>query len=306
MKLCKICKGLRNPKELLLYVVQTSHIADKLDDERYLKLICRLRFGKHFDLSSPKTFSEKINWLKLHNRKAIYTTMVDKYSAKQYVASIIGEKYVIPTLGVWDRPEDINWDELPNKFVLKTTHGGGSTGVVVCKDKKTFDIKSASQRLNRSLRGDIYSAFREWPYKNVRKRIIAEKFMSSCSSDCSSDLTDYKFFCFNGKPVYCQVIRNRHTKETIDFYDMEWNHQNFVGLNPTVRNGDEPTVRPRCLEEMIEISKKLSSGIPFLRVDLYDIDGNVFFGEMTFFPASGMGVFTPLKWNKTLGDLITI
>ena len=276
------------------------------NDAFYLRLLYFAEMGKILHLKNPKTFNEKINWLKLYNRKPEYTKMVDKYAVKEYVAKKIGEEYIIPTLGVWDKPEDIDWDSLPNQFVLKTTHGGGGCGVVICKDKSKFDKTSAIIKLKESMASDIYSGFREWPYKDVPKRIIAEKFMAPEKSPAPNDLPDYKFFCFNGEPKYCQVIRDRHTKETIDFYDMDWNHMPFVGLNPVARNGLTPVVRPQKLDEMKDICRKLAKGIPFVRVDLYVIDDKKYFGEITFFPASGIGKFSPEEWNGKLGDLLTL
>jgi hypothetical protein len=272
-------------------------------DKLYLSLLFRCKMGYWIDWKNPKTFSEKLQWLKLYNRKPEYTTMVDKYEVKEYVAKIIGEEYIIPTLGVWDTPVEINWEELPNQFVLKTTHGGGSTGVVICKDKDTLDKKIAIEKLNRSLKSCIYKSYREWPYKNVRRRIIAEQYMEDRESE---DLIDYKFYCFNGEPIYCQVIRDRRSKETIDFYDVDWNHMPFVGLNPIVKNGITQVVKPYNLEDMLSICRRVASQIPFVRVDLYSIQRKVYMGEITFYPASGMGVFTPQEWNCKLGKFISL
>ena len=285
-----------------------------LPDKLYLSLRYRFTMGHWIDWKNPKTFTEKIQWLKIYNRKPEYTTMVDKYAVKQYVADRIGEEYVIPTLGVWNKPEDIDWNSLPNQFVLKTTHGGGGGGVVICKDKSTFDKRAAISKLNESLASDIYSNLREWPYKNVPRRIIAEKFMASQKSAAPKDLPDYKFFCFNGEPKYCQVIRDRHTEETIDFYDMDWKHQEFVGLNPVARNGLTPVARngltpvarPEHLDDMAKICRKLAAEIPFVRVDLYVIDDKEYFGELTFYPASGFGVFTPEEWTKNFGSMLKL
>lgn len=274
-------------------------------DKLYLYLRYYFEMGKKLNLKNPQTFTEKLQWLKLYNRKPEYTTMVDKFAVKEYVAEKIGTEYIIPTLGVWDKVEDIDWESLPNQFVLKTTHGGGSGGVVICKDKATFNRQKACQKLQHSLKSDIYLNYREWPYKDVPKRIIAEKFMmESGPQKVDNDLADYKFYCFNGEPIYCQVIRDRRTKETIDFYDMEWNHMPFVGLNPVVSNGGIPVVRPVYLNNMIDVCRKLSKDIPFARVDLYVIDDKVYFGEITFFPASGIGGFSPNEWNEKLGNLI--
>ena len=279
-----------------------------LPDKTYLQLLYRFKMGHRLDLNHPKTFTEKIQWLKLYNRRPEYTLMVDKYAVKKYVADIIGEKYIIPTLGVWDKPEDIDWDALPNEFVLKTTHGGGSGGVVICKDKKTFDRNKAILTLRDSMNGDIYRSLREWPYKDVKKRVLAEKYMApkDMVNNPIYDLSDYKFFCFNGEPKYCQVIRDRHSKESIDFYDMNWRHQEFVGLNPIASNGINPVPRPLLLDDMICICHKLSENMKFVRIDMYVIDNRIYFGEITFYPASGMGLFNPDKWNEELGNLISL
>ena len=200
-----------------------------LPDKLFLTLRYRCILGHWINWKNPQTFSEKIQWLKIYDRRPEYVKMVDKYSVKKYVSELIGDDYIIPTLGVWDDPESINWDDLPNQFVLKTTHSGGSCGVVVCKDKNNFNKEDAIKKLKTSLdQDDIYTYFREWPYAQVKRCVIAEKFIASNTPH--GDLPDYKFFCFNGEPLYCQVIRDRNEKETIDFYDMEWNHQEFVGL----------------------------------------------------------------------------
>lgn len=275
------------------------------DDATYLKICYRLRVRKRLNLENPQTFSEKIQWLKLYNRRPEYTRMVDKYEVKAYISDIIGEKYVIPTIGIWNVPEEIKWDELPEKFVLKTTHGGGSVGVVICRDKDTFDKNKAIKNLEKSLKQDIYSDLREWPYKNVKKRIIAEPLLEDYGVE-ATDLADFKFYCFDGEPRYCQVIQDRNTNETIDFFDMEWNHQEFVGLNPAAGPAVLCPQKPKRFEEMKSIAKKLSKNEPFVRVDLYEVRGRVYYGETTFYPASGLGVFTPEKYNEILGKMIVL
>lgn len=271
-------------------------------DKLYLSLKYYKNFGRFPNWKNPKTFTEKLQWLKLHNRKAEYTTMVDKYEVKKYVAGIIGERYIIPTLGVWDRAEDIDFDSLPDQFVLKATHDSGR--VVICKDKAKLDKRKAIEDMKLSLQRDFYAVTREWPYKNVKRRIIAEQYMEDKSQ--AGDLADYKFFCFNGEPKYCQVIRDRSTVETIDFYDMEWNLMPFVGLNPVAQNGVTPVVRPENLDNMIRVCKELAKDNPFVRVDLYVINGEEYFGEITFYPASGCGVFTPKEWDTKLGELVNL
>lgn len=271
-----------------------------LPDKWYIMLKFYKNFGHFPNLKDPVTFSEKIQWLKLQNRNPLYTKMVDKYEAKKYVANIIGEEYIIPTLGVWDKAEDIDFDTLPDQFVLKATHDSGR--VIICRDKSTLDRSWAIEEMRQSLKRDFYSVTREWPYKNVPRRIIAEQLLIDETG--TKDIKDYKFFCFNGEPKYCQVIRDRFTEETIDFYDMEWEHQIFVGLNPVARNGKTPVARPKTLETMRQICRKQAKGIPFVRIDLYEVNGKVYFGEITFYPMSGMGTFTPNRWNYILGDLI--
>ena len=223
---------------------------------------------------------------------------------KDYVSSIIGKEYVIPTIGVWDKPEDIEWNKLPNQFVLKTTHGGGSTGVVICRDKNTFNKQKAIDKLNASLKMDIYRLFREWPYKDVKKRIIAEQFIMPL--DGMVDLSDYKWYCFNGEPKFCQVIQNRSSKETIDFFDAEWNHQEFVGLNPKAGQAAVPPIRPAHLGIQVKIASLLSKKLPFSRIDLYEVGDCIYFGEITFFPMSGLGSFRPDDYNDLLGQLIVL
>ena len=296
---------INNPRKLLsVLVVKLNWL---FPDAIYLKIRYYLYFGKRLNLKDPKTFSEKIQWLKLYNKKPEYTMMVDKYAVKEYVKSIIGEKYIIPTLGVWNSFDDIDFDSLPDKFVLKTTNGGGNGGVVICKDKKQFNKNQARKRLVQSLGKSIYSTFREYPYKDVPRRIIAETYMQNADD---SELTDYKFFCFNGVPHYCQVIADRRTCETIDFYDTEWNHQEFIGLLPVgsseIKSATQLVSKPTRYAEMLEIAAKLAKGHSFLRVDLYSINNEIYFGELTFFPASGFGVFNPEKWNEKLGEMIEI
>lgn len=279
-------------------------LARLLPDKLYLSLKFFKEFGRFPHWNNPQTFNEKIQWLKLHDRKPKYTTMVDKYAVKRYVSAKIGGEYIIPTYGVWERPEDIDWDILPNRFVLKTTHGGGSSGVVVCLDKATFDKEDAIRKLNESLRTDLYVVWREWPYKNVPKRIIAEKYIEP--SEGEHDLTDYKWYCFNGNPMFCQVIQNRSTEETIDFFDTRWTHQEFIGLNPYATMAANEPACPSDLEDQIRIATILSENLYFSRIDLYSIAGRTYFGEITFYPNSGMGSFTPLEWNVRIGSLLKL
>lgn len=281
-----------------------EHFGMWLPDKIYLKWMFRLKMGKKLDLRNPQTFSEKLQWLKLYNRRPEYTQMVDKYSVKDYVAKIIGDEYIIPTLGVWDKPEDIDWDSLPEKFVLKTTHGGGSSGVVICRDKSTFDRENAIKRLRFSLKkDDIYRTLKEWPYKNVVKRIIAEKYIEPKPN--TNDLPDYKFFCFNGEPKYCQVISGRGAKMCIDFFDKEWKHQPFHEPRRYPFAAVEPK-KPERFEKMWDLAKELAQDKAFSRIDFYEVGDNVYFGEITFYPTSGFGGFEPSNYDIIIGRLLQL
>lgn len=257
------------------------------------------------DLESPKTFCEKLQWLKLYDRNPKYTTMVDKYEVKKYVAEIIGEEYIIPTLGVWDKPQDIDWNSLPNQFVLKTTHGGGGNGVIICKDKELLDKRAIIKQLESSLDKDLYNEFREWPYKNVPKRIIAEKYLAPEKSPTPNDLPDYKFFCFHGKVKFFKVDFGRFVEHHANYYDTDGNLLPF-GEKSFEPDPTYPIELPNNLRDMIALAEKLSKNEPFLRVDFYNINGKIFFGELTFYPASGFGSFTPNNWNLRIGNMLLL
>lgn len=276
-----------------------------LPDATYLKLLYRFKMGHRLDLKNPQTFTEKLQWLKLYNRKPEYTKMVDKYAVKEYVANIIGEEYIIPTLGVWDKHENIDWDSLPNQFVLKTTHGGGGGGVVICKDKTIFDKASAIAKLKESMASDIYSGLREWPYKDVPRRIIAEKFLAPEKSLAPNDLPDYKFFCFNGKVKFFKVDFGRFVEHHANYYSPEGELLEFgeQGLEP---DPNYPIELPNNLKEMISLAEKLSANEPFLRVDLFNVNGNIYFGELTFYPASGMLPWTTEEADMKIGKYLKL
>lgn len=263
-----------------------------------------IKQGKRLDLKNPKLFTEKIQWLKLHDRNECYHAMVDKVRAKEYVAKIIGEQYIVPTYGVWDSVDEVDFASLPEQFVLKTNTGGGNLNVVICKSKANLNMDVVRKKL--AIKGGRYttrSSGREWPYEGIRKCVFAEAYLQNKDD---AELTDYKFYCFNGEPMYCQVIGNRSTGETIDFYDRDWVRQEFIGLNPDTVHAAKPAAKPENLLEMQDIARKLSVGRPFLRVDLYNVNGKVYFSELTFYPASGYGFFNPLEWDRKLGDLIKL
>lgn len=287
----------------LLFDSLVLHYGQWLSDALYLKLRFRLQTGKHLNLREPKTFSEKLQWLKLHDRRPEYTKMVDKISAKEYVSNIIGQDYIIRLLGVWDNPEDVNWASLPDQFVIKTNHSGGHTGVVICKDKSSFDHTSAIKKLKASLKRDVYHDLREWPYKNVERKVFAEEYIKPNPE--SGDMPDYKFFCFNGEPKYCQVISGRDTNMCIDFFDQEWNHQPFHEPKHYPFASIEPQ-KPKHFEKMWSMAKLLAYGKAFCRIDFYDVNDKVYFGEITFYPTSGMGGFAPEEYDSKIGELIDL
>jgi len=260
-----------------------------------------MRVGYKLNLDNPQTFNEKLQWLKLHNRRPEYTQMVDKVEAKKFVADIIGEDHIIPTLAVYNRVEDIDFDALPDKFVLKCTHDSG--GIVVCKDKSKLDKKAALVKLKRGLSRNYYYQNREWPYKNVKPRIIAEQYMSNGGEE---ELVDYKVHNFNGTPEVILVCRDRYkeTGLTEDFFSRQWEHLDIS--RPDHPQAAKLASRPRELEEMLRLSEMLSKDIPFVRTDFYTIDNKVYFGELTFFPSSGMKSFIPEEWDKTFGDWIKL
>lgn len=271
-----------------------------MSDERYIRMKFRERMGYDLDLDNPRTFNEKLQWLKLHERKPIYTTMVDKYEAKKYVAAIIGEEYIIPTLGVWDTFDEIDFKILPKRFVLKCTHDSGK--VVICKDKEEFDIDKAKKTINKSLKTNFYLTGREWPYKNVKRRIIAEQFMEDSST---SELKDYKLMCFDGK-VKCSFVCSDRFSENglrVTFFDRKWEKMPFERHYPS----SEKTIScPINYETMVKLAEKLSNGIPFVRVDFYEINEKPYFGELTFFPGSGLEEFSPVEWDEIIGSWIDI
>ena len=252
-------------------------------DRIYLKLLYRLKLGRKLDLKNPKRFTEKLQWLKLYDRKPNYPKLVDKAEVKDYVAGIIGDEYIIPTLGVWNHPEDIDWDNLPDRFILKTTHGGGGSGVVICNDKSQFDKKMAIDKLNRSMKQDIYATLREWPYKDIPHRVIAEQLLEKDSQ--YDDIPDYKFYCFNGIPKVVLIATNRFTDHNFNYYDMEFNKLNIT--SSAGRNAAIVFSKPSRFEEMKEIALKLSQGFAHIRVDLYYSNNKIYFGELTFYDSSG-------------------
>ena len=271
-----------------------------LSDKSFIKKIYKERMGKEINLSDPKTFCEKQNWLKLYDRKPIYTVMVDKYLAREFVAERIGEDYLVPLLGAWDSADDIDFSLLPNKFVLKCNH---NSDVTICTDKSSLDIEKVRKELNEQLKIDYYTHKREWAYKNVPRKIICEKFMENTNGE---NLVDYKLFCFNGIPKFVMVNSNRFGKEgvKVDMYDMQWKHMEMQdGHYP---NAGDIFAKPACLDEMCKLAEILSKDTSSLRVDFNYWDNKLYFGELTFFHSAGLESFMPEKWDKILGEWVTL
>ena len=272
---------------------------DDLSDIEYIKRKFKAKLGYPLNLDDPKTFNEKLQWLKLNDRRPLYTRLVDKYAVKDYVAEKLGEQYIIPTLGVWENVDEIDFDALPDRYVLKCTHDSG--GLVVCRDKKTLNIENAKARLKRCLERDYYCRYREWPYRNVPHRIIAEKYME----DETGSLRDYKIFCFNGKPRFFKIDFDRYTAHRANYYDTNLQLLPF-GEAHYPPDPNRNLVIPDEMPEMLEKAEILARDTTFSRIDFYDVDHNVYFGEITFYPASGMGPFTPPEWDRKIGDMLSL
>lgn len=300
MILDTVKKIIKNPYKIFS-VISGWPIFRLMPDEMFLKLKFRGTVGYPLNLDSPQTYNEKLQWLKLHDRKPIYTTMVDKYAVKKYVANKIGNEYIIPTIGVWDKFEDIDFNQLPDQFVLKCTHDSG--GLVICRDKRNLDISAAKKKIAKSLKNNYYYNGREWPYKNVRPRIIAEKYMEDSETQ---ELRDYKFFCFNGEVKLLFIASDRQVEgedTKFDFYDADFKHLPFINGHP---NSHEQIERPEGFEIMKSLAEKLSKDIPQVRIDFYVVNGEIKFGEITFFHWSGFVPFEPALWDKKIGDWIYI
>lgn len=290
----QIKRWLKHPTRFIAAVI--ARLGKRLPDALYLRLRYYDVFGKRLNLKEPKTFNEKLQWLKLYDRKPEYTIMVDKIEAKKWVADRIGQEFIIPTLGVWERPEDIDFDSLPNQFVLKTNHDSGA--VIICKDKSKLNIDATRKKLAVSLKHDYYIFGREWPYKDVKRRILGEKYMVD---ESGYELKDFKIFCFNGNPEFIQVDFDRFADSghKRNLYSIDWEILDFQYGYPSDRS--HRIERPTNLEEMLKCASTLSQGHPFLRVDFYSINGSSKFGETTFFPECGFGQFDPSNIDERYG-----
>lgn len=287
-------------EDKITVLLSTIPIFRLVPDKLYLKWRYRAKMHKKLDLKNPKTFNEKLQWLKLYDRKPIYTTMVDKFEVKKYVAENIGEEYIIPTIGVWDNFEDVDFESLPEQFVLKCTHDSG--GLVICRDKTQFNKELAKRKIEKSLKKSYFWQGREWPYKYVKPRILAETYMED---EVTGELPDYKFFAFDGvvKAMFIATERQSKDETKFDFFDENFRHLPFTNGHP---NADVTPQKPQNFERMKKLSEKLSVGIPQVRVDFYEVNGKVYFGELTFSHWSGFVPFDPPEWDEKMGDWIDI
>ena len=296
------CKRVIVDSDYRTNVLASLGVYNRLDDKKYLEKIFKANMGYALNLINPQTFNEKLQWLKLYNRRPEYTTMVDKYLVRDYIAEKLGEEYLIPLLGVWDDPDEIDFAKLPEKFVLKCNHNSG-LGMCICKDKSKLDIAKVKSDLKKGLKQDYYLTGREWPYKDVPRKIIAEQYMED---NTFHELRDYKFFCFNGVADCVMVCIGRSTKNTMFyFYDKEWKlcRYNVLGKS-IIGNGD--VIKPDNIDQMFSIAEKLTRNLPFARIDLYSANSKIYFGEITFFPDSGFDVNILPETDKYFGKKINL
>lgn len=292
----KFIEVLKNPYKVIPYMGRKG-LLNWVKDETYIKLLYRSYEGEKLNLENPMTFNEKLQWLKLNDRNPLYTQLVDKYNVREYVEEKLGDEYLIPLIGVYDNVDEIDFENLPQSFVLKCTHDSGS--VIVCDNKSKLDLNLVKERLKKALKRNFYYCNREWPYKDVNPKIVCEKMLDS-------QIIDYKIFCFNGEPKFLYVgqgLVSDHSLK-IDFYDLDWNKMNFKRTD--YDNFDGYIERPKKLEDMVEIAKKLSKEITFVRIDLYEVEGKLYFSEFTFTPGGGYIPLSPLKYERKLGDLLKL
>lgn len=284
----------------ILIILSNKYFFNFLPDKQYVQLKYKLIMGRKLELQKPQTFNEKLQWLKLNDRNPSYKKMVDKYEVKKYVENIIGKDYIIPTLGIYNGFHEIDFDKLPKQFVIKCTHDSG--GLILCKNKEKLDIAKAKKKIDKCMKNNYYYKHREWPYKNVKPRIIIEKYM--CTKK-QKELIDYKFFCFNGNPKIILVCSERFSSNNMceTWFDDKWN---FLDIIESSHRVDKTIKKPINFSKMMEFSKKLSKDIPFVRVDFYEINGKMYFGELTFFPASGFEKFEPEEWDYKLGEMLKL
>lgn len=269
-----------------------------LSDEKFLQFMFWYKTGKKLQIKNPRTYNEKLQWIKLNDRDPSYTLMVDKYEAKKYVESIIGAEYIVPTYGVWDQFDEIDFDKLPDAFVLKCTHDSG--GIVICDNKRNLDFKKARKKINKSLKRNYYWAGREWPYKNVNPRIIAEQYLGSSKN---KPINDYKVYVFGGNAYMMMINSDRGIDTRADYFDRNYNWLDFTW---GYKHADILPTKPKNYELMFNLAEKIAGDLKQLRVDFYEVDGAILFGEMTFFDGGGFDSIEPYEWDLRLGNMINL
>lgn len=301
MKACKSIFKMICDSDYRFYIESCYGMHNKMEDRKFLERKFQAVFHKKLDLQNPQSINEKIQWLKLYNRNPLYTQYVDKFLVREYVKDTIGEEYLIPLLGVWENAEDIDFDKLPNQFVLKCNHNSG-LGMYICKDRNRMNYSKVISALKKGLKQDYYLTNREWPYKNVPRKVIAEKYMVD---ESGYELKDYKFYCFNGivKLVMINSDRMTENETTALYFDEKYNKLNFEW---GYKNSDTIPPKPEKFELMKTLAEKLSENIPHVRVDFYQTPEGVYFGEMTFFDGSGFDKINPVEWDYTLGSWIDL
>jgi hypothetical protein len=294
----RIISAINNPRKIIIFA-QNKGVLNIIPDRLYLKLLYYNNFGKKLNLNNPKTFNEKLQWLKLYDRNPLYTKLVDKYEVRKHIVGVISGEYLIPLVGAWDRFADIDFSKLPNQFVLKCTHDSG--GLVICTDKSKLDIEAIRKKIDKCLKRNFYYIGREWPYKNVKPRIICEKYMVD---ESGVELKDYKIFCFSGEPKIIQVDYNRFVGHKRNLYDTKWNYTPASIQYPT-----DPKVKikkPDRLETMLELARILAKDYPHVRVDFYSINNKIYFGELTYHHGSGFEKFEPESLGEQMGSWIKL
>lgn len=295
----RLIRLLKDPRIIILKMIGQG-MFEWMPEERIIKIMYKIKMNKDIDLEKPTTFNEKMQWLKLYDRKDEYTIMVDKYEARNYIADKVGKEYLVPLLGVWDNFDEISFDDLPNQFVLKTTHDSG--GVIVCQNKSELNWEKARKKINKCLKTNYYYRGREYPYKNIKPRIIAEKYLASPEGD----LKDFKIMCFNGKPKIILTCSERFYDSglKLDFFDTEWNHLDVC--RPKASNSSHKIERPTHLEEMLFISKEIAKDMSFVRVDFFEVNNKIYLGEITLYPSSGFEAFVPESFDNILGNILEL
>ena len=285
----------------LFFALSSRNLLNWMPDKPYLSALWQAHFHRVYPWKNPRTFNEKLQWLKANDHNPLYPTLVDKYAVRSYIADKIGEQYLIPLVGgPWNSFDEINFSQLPEQFVLKCTHDSG--GVVICHGKDLFDMKSAREKIEKSLNRNYYWGGREWPYRDIQPRIIAEAYMAN---DSGNSLVDYKFYMFGGAARCILVCTNRSAKSNMNmtFFNPDWNRLPF---ERQYKNDPDELVKPENFEEMLSLAEQLSANLPFARIDLYEINHKVYFGEITLHPASGLGKFEPVEWDYKLGEWLDL